>query len=272
MKRSLNSKFCVKMLFCAFVFSMSLYSCTSSRTLETDSNKNDKKDVNPVKNDSTKFELTQSRTWNYFELECNVQFSSAFLQNEGECKISVCQKDSVSMSIQGPFGIQVGKFFSNKINFQYFDVLQYTLFEGFSNSITLAGIGTIPINFNEFISFLRYELPYNKEEYKLVSMNLNDSTAVVKRVNSSTIDFAKVSLSNSSILDYQRKDSLSNVIFNIKYSDMSVQEGVLFPRLVQLTIPKEKTRMVFDIKKITTKTAPSQISFAIPKNIKRIKL
>lgn len=189
---------------------------------------------------------------------------------QGSAKISLLEKDSIAMSATGPFGIPVSKMWASPKYMMYWDMMQSQAYEGNPENPKMKEQLPIPISANEIVSLLRAELPFTSDSYKLVKTD-NDKMVQLYTYDASPdyVDFIQVSLTDATLLTYQRKSRSNEVLFNVNYSDYKQHKEIQFPMVISLQFPKRKTTTRFAITSIDINGSLPTFKFSIPKSVKK---
>jgi hypothetical protein len=189
-------------------------------------------------------------------------------------KIKVSGVDSISLSLIGPLGINLGKLFSKPDYFIFYNTFENNVFEGNPNAENLKRVMNIPLSFFDFSRLIRCETPGNPADFKMDKSDADNSRLIFKNTsNSSYIEYAVISSIDYTLIQYQRKLSDGSLILNTYYSDFENHDGVYLPNKVVFDFPDLKGNLKIDFDKIDINSNTNgSYSFEVPKGIRRFKL
>ena len=98
-------------------------------------------------------------------IRANISFKFPDASNSANAIIEMAKRDSIFITISGPFGISVGKLYANPNEFIMNNNLQNTTFIGIPTENNIMQIANIPLSFNDLMSILRTTSPQNSDKY-----------------------------------------------------------------------------------------------------------
>ncbi len=208
-----------------------------------------------------------------YRLECEVDMEIESGPLAGACTFSVLKKDSLLMTITGPFGILVGRFAASAQQLLYFDALNTEVLEATTDSPKVLERLPIPLNYNDLVHLMRSEVPFRADKYDFIRSSNGDSNMIYRYDEDPRyVDFVKCSATDGCVLSYQRKARSGEILLNLNYDDYELMSGVLFPRTIVMTIPAQKTVSRFRVSSLVLDPKNEHYSFSVPKGTKRTKL
>ncbi len=208
-----------------------------------------------------------------FHADCDVDIDEETGPMSGSCSISMLKTDSVAMTINGPFGILIGRMCASPENLLYFDALKTEFVEADPRSPVLMERLPLPLSYDDFVYLVRNATPFADSVYEVVGSITADSCHIYRRIDSlCCIDFVKRSLGTHSMISYQRKSLKGDVLMNINYSDFEAVHGTLFPRTMVFSFPTQKVVCRLRIRSVSVSPLTEHYSFRAPKGAKVIKL
>jgi hypothetical protein len=98
-------------------------------------------------------------------IKANINFRFPAMSNSASAVIEMAKKDSILITITGPFGISVGKLYANPNEFIMNNNLQNTTFTGVPTEKNIMQIANIPLSFTDLMSILRTSTSQNPKNY-----------------------------------------------------------------------------------------------------------
>ena len=88
-------------------------------------------------------------------IKASINFKFPELSNSANAVIEMAKRDSILVTITGPFGISVGRLYANPNEFIMNNNLQNITFTGNPTEKNIMQIANIPLSFNDLMSILR---------------------------------------------------------------------------------------------------------------------
>lgn len=202
-----------------------------------------------------------------FEGTGTLVVNSNQLNTSASFKVTLIKPDSISLSIMGPFGIELAQTLVTKNDFKFYDVLRNTLYVGETNEYILQDIFRINLPFSDLMDAFIGSVNLTEHLYKeptkytviddLYKLIYVDSSK--KMITDYTIDMNKLG-----IVDYKLLDQTGDVILSGQYSKFKMIENVAVPFEIDIQNRKENQQVKIHYKKIVTNSKNISISFNIP--------
>ncbi len=202
-----------------------------------------------------------------FEGTGTLVVNSNQLNTSASFKVTLIKPDSISLSIMGPFGIELAQTLVTKNDFKFYDVLRNTLYVGETNEYILQDIFRINLPFSDLMDAFIGSVNLTEHLYKeptkytviddLYKLMYVDSSK--KMITDYTIDMNKLG-----IVDYKLLDQTGDVILSGQYSKFKMIENVAVPFEIDIQNRKENQQVKIHYKKIVTNSKNISISFNIP--------
>lgn len=208
-----------------------------------------------------------------FRAECDVDASADAASVKGSSTICILRTDSLLLTMNGPFGILVGKVSASRDYMVYFDVLRSEIVEGNPQSEAMQNKLPIPLSYDDLIHLMRCEVPFQPNLYRLSKADeQNQSQLFSYSEDERFVDFVKVSTKDSTLMTYQRKSRTGEVLFNVNYKEFTLKNGVRYPLSIALQFPKRNALATFTVTDVTINPEGEKYWFSLPKGVKRTKL
>lgn len=262
------------LLFAVLVIS----SCSSTKTVQKDSETTTKKETAVVTEKETKESSTEQLFYfskdNLRQLEINGKIVSTVdgSKQSASSSVLVKERDSIGMTIFGPFGILVGQLMATQSNFMFYNAFGNEVIEGEPSSANINSVTGMPISFNDIMTLLRGEVPFGTNGYKKVK-TLESGEVLYAYKDQIQTHFVTTSTNSNTISQYQRKAIDGELLFHIRYNNYKNVNNVSIAMESILQIPKMKTSISFVADEVfINEPFQSKLSFSIPSGVKRKKL
>ena len=159
------------------------------------------------------------------------------LKQTFDFKIQIGGHDSVAMTVYGPFSLVIGKLYSTKDHFVFYNVLTNEVYEGTPSPKNLKLAMNLPLSFNDFISVVRCETAEPYETFKPDESYDKENKLLFKSVRNEYIDFALFNKENMMISQYQRKLKDGKIVMTIANDNFELTDGFNLPIDVFMKFP-----------------------------------
>jgi len=252
-------------------------SCSSTKTVQKDSEATTKKETAVVTEKETNEIPTEQLFYfsndNLRQLEINGKIVSTVdgSKQSASSSVLVKERDSIGMTIFGPFGILVGQLMATQSNFTFYNAFGNEVIEGEPSSANINSVTGMPISFNDIMTLLRGEVPFGTIGYKKVKTL--ESGETLYSYKDQMQHFVTTSVNSNTISQYQRKAIDGELLFHIRYNNYKNVNNVSIATESILQIPKMKTSISFVADEVfINEPFQSKLSFSIPSGVKRKKL
>ncbi len=192
-----------------------------------------------------------------FALE-NFNFTAQF-----EAKI--VEEDSAVLSLYGPMNVLVGKAYSNRERFIYYDILGNWAAIGIPTAEKVFEAAQIPLGFVDLVRLFKAELLYPNDSLKY-SLLENGKTLLTYK-SQSFVDFFLFDQDNK-LVQYQKKNLEGKIVINITYPEFLSIENFTFPKKYVLLVEARKGYISIETEKVILDFDMSKpFSFQVPKSV-----
>ncbi|MCX6153973.1 MAG: DUF4292 domain-containing protein [Candidatus Kapabacteria bacterium] len=211
-----------------------ILSCSTSKQISRNANIDE--NLGPV-------QLKWHNDMEYLELNCNFNIKAGDNDASASGKFILCRRDSLSLSISGPFGISIGKLFSRKDYFLFYNTYQNEIYEGTPTVENLSHAVRIPLSYSDLVALIRAETPESALIFKESARDKDLGTIDFKAKNASNEDvFVKLNNKNSSILEYSRRNSEGELI-HVTYTTYFKISGFYRPKKINIRFPQSEVEI-----------------------------
>lgn len=196
--------------------------------------------------------------------------SSQSSTGSADFKIELFEKDTLAMSIFGPMGMLMIRFFSTENEFILYNSLSNEAFQGSPKSNSLSEFLPIPVNYNDLISIIRNESPFTEESYKEYDINIEKKEKIYKYdSNPDFVEYLVFDIDYGSLKQVQRKLKDGKESLNVFFSNFVEVENYIFPKKIVFEFKKEKMLLTMNCESfIVNKTFEKSLKFGLPASVK----
>ena len=196
------------------------------------------------------------------------------MDNSATFRVILQKPDSISLTIMGPFGIELAQALVTKEKFTFYDALQNTAYIGSVNSNALQSIFRINLSFEDLLDAFvgsvnltnnLYRPPdnYVVEDDKYV-LTYDDETR-----NNTTV--YKVDVRQLGITNYEMYELNGSLKLRGKYTDFELLENVAIPYKIGIENILDEQKINIEYRKINVNKKNIVIDFNIPDDATIIK-
>lgn len=214
----------------------------------------------------SKLEANRRRISN-FEGSGTITVKSKELNTSASFRVTLIKPDSISLTIMGPFGIELAQTLVTKDNFYFYDALQNTVYQGETNDDVLKNIFRINLSFSDLMDAFIGSVNLTRHLYKQptsFSIDEDHYNLVYKDTQNGETTSYKVNIKELGITDYQLEGKRGNVILSGRYSRFNDIESVAVPYNIEVQNKLENQLVTIEYKKMSANSRNTTIDFKIP--------
>lgn len=201
-----------------------------------------------------------------FEGTGTITVKSRELNTSATFKVTLIKPDSISLTILGPFGIELAQSLVTKDEFKFYDALQNTVYEGETSENVLKNIFRIDLSFSDMMDAFIGSVNLTKHLYKQPNKYLVDGDRYVLTYVDSTsgeVTNYRVDTRELGITEYQLSKN-GNVILDGRYSNFNDVENVAVPYDIEVRNKREDQLVTIHYKRIMANKKDVSIDFQLP--------
>ena len=202
-----------------------------------------------------------------FEGTGTITLKSRDFSNSATFKVTLIKPDSISLTIMGPFGIELARTVVTKDKFMFYDVLRNTVYEGDANGDILKGIFKIDLSFDDLMDAFIGSVNLTKHLYKSPTKYSIDGDqyvlTYVDTVSGETTNY-RVDIKQLGITDYKLINKNGNVVLAGRYSRFNDLEDVAVPYSIEVQNKKEGQLVTIEYKHMSANKKDVSIDFNLP--------
>jgi len=209
-----------------------------------------------------------------FEGTGTLTVKSSELNTSASFKVTLIKPDSISLTIMGPFGIELAQTLVTKDKFQFYDALQNTVYEGETSEDVLRNIFRINLSFSDLMDAFIGSVNLTRHLYKQPNKySIDGDQYILTYVDSLSGESTnyKVNMKELGITDYDLKNRSGNVILSGKYSRFNELENVAVPYSIEVQNRRENQLVTIEYKHMTANKKDASIDFKLPGDANVIK-
>ena len=217
--------------------------------------------------------LQSSRTLHDFFAEGSITVSTPTMDQSAGFEIATRGKDSVMMSVYGPFGITIGTALFTRNEFTAYNALNNTVYRGSPEKQMqmLPMVKEIP--FELIISSLQGIHPFSASA-TIDSFSVNDGTTYSFTHSYDDGSFDRFIYHNDirRITRCTRKNSAGTILWSVKYWYTYNSDSTIIPEQVEVSIPSKETTLLLEYGSVSNDTLSMNFTISYPDDAEIITL
>lgn len=232
------------------------------------SQQEDEVEILPAERLVKKLEANRRKIKN-FEGRGTISVKTPNFNNSATFRVLFHRPDSISLSIYGPFNIELAQALITKRSFQFYDALSNTVYKGESGETLLKDMFRVNLSFSDlndaFLGAvnLSENLYAQPDEYSIEYSRYLLTYA--DKVNKTKKQF-RVDIKDLGIVSFALFEESGVALLKGEYSDFSIIESISIPRTINLTNEKDRQFVNINYQSIKINSANSLIEFAFPED------
>jgi hypothetical protein len=229
------------------------------------------KTIESSENQKKTYELLKQSNNNNVFIRARIKPSFPDMNQSFTANITIHGLDSMSVQVFGPFGISIGRLYSDKDEFIFYNTFENNIVKGTPSSDNLKKVSGLELNFEDLVRILRLSAPSEINGFNLKE-DLDKDGKLLFYKNESYPEFILFSSISSQILQYQRKNLNNENLMNINFSQFQDFEIGKKPSETIIELPQSNGSITINISEYKQDDTGERLSFPYPDNIKVVNL
>ncbi|MFA6026104.1 MAG: DUF4292 domain-containing protein [Ignavibacteriaceae bacterium] len=209
-----------------------------------------------------------------FEGSGTLTIKTPDFSNSASFNVVMIKPDSIYLTINGPFGIELAQALVTKRNFTFYETLSNTVYIGEMNDDVLRNILRINLSFSDLLDAIIGAVNLTDRLYKNPdSYQVQNDKYVVAYKDSlqNTESTYSIDIRNLGITKYTLKSAKGKELFLGEYTNFALTENVATPKRISISNNSEHQYLQIDYKNISANQKNIQIDFKFPTDATIIK-
>lgn len=216
---------------------------------------------------------TNRRKIKNFEGRGTISVKTPSFNNSATFRVLFHRPDSISLTIFGPFNIELAQALITKRSFQFYDALSNTLYQGDAGETLLRDMFRINLSFSDLNDALlgavnlSENLYTQPDEYSVEYSRYH--LTYLDKINKTKKQF-RVDIKDLGILSYSVSSDDGVTLLQGEYSDFNIIESIALPRSIKVSNEKDKQFVSISYQSIKLNSPHSLIDFIVPADADKI--
>jgi hypothetical protein len=184
---------------------------------------------------------------------------------------SLYKRDSLLLTVTGPFNIAVAKVGSTPDFMNYYDALSNTVYQGAPSPKNFQTRLGVPLSHNDIACFLRGEAPGGFAGFTAEPAT-SDSEDVFVRLRDSVTERVVYSHRAENIISFKRTNKNGEILVHTRFSNFVTSDNVSVPQDAFVLFPTIKATFSVQCRNVEVNLKDQKYSFLPPLEAKRRKL
>ncbi len=199
-----------------------------------------------------------------------ITFDSPDLAGSAAFESNLKKPDSLLVTFEGPFGIDVGTFFLCKDTYVVYNSLENTVVMGNPNHARIRSIIPFDLTYEQILSAFSgvFPAPANGEE--LIDYRVQDEQFLLTyRCGVNTCTYT-VDPRYLLVTRYEVRDEHGDLLVEASASSFVDEQGISWARRVRIVFPQERRRLSIAYNALRLNPHETHFRFTIPDNARRV--
>lgn len=185
-------------------------------------------------------------------------------------KIEIYDKDTIALSLFGPMGMLLMRFYSTENEFLLYNSFSNEAIQGSPKSSTFVELLPIPVIFSDLISLIRNETPFSEKDYTEYNLNQADNEKIFRHnTEKDFVEYVVFDLESKLLKQVQRKSFEGKESVNVFFKDYEKIEEYYFPKKIIFDFKKQNMQINFECEKyIINQAFEKSLKFSLPSGVK----
>lgn len=190
---------------------------------------------------------------------------------KGQFVGTLYKRDSLMLTVLGPFNIVAFKIASTPDYMNFYDVLGGTLYQGTPNQKNFQARLGVPLSHSDIASFLRGDIPDGFTGFKAQAVE-NDSEQVYLRQRDTVTERVIYSFAEEAFINYKRIGAKGNTIINARYSNFTTSDNIRLPLDALIVFPPINATFSVQCRTVEANPKDQKYTFTPPMEARRKRL
>jgi len=213
----------------------------------------------------------RSNSLNALRAEGNLSVEVDGKKQQAQFVGSLYKRDSLLLTVTGPFNIAVAKVGSTPDFMNYYDALSNTVYQGAPSPKNFQTRLGVPLSHNDIACFLRGEAPGGFVGFTAEPAT-SDSEDVFVRVRDTVTERVVYSHRAENIISFKRTNKNGEILIHTRFSNFVTSDNVSVPQDAFVLFPSIKATFSVQCRNVEVNLKDQKYSFLPPLEAKRRKL
>jgi len=195
-----------------------------------------------------------------------VSFESEEVAGSAAFEISMRKPDSLLITFEGPFGIDVGTLFLSRQRYVMYNSLENLAVTGTPSSSTIRSVIPFELTFEQIVSAFSGVLAIPFDQEALLSYEVDDHRFLLTFACGEHICKYWVDAAYLLVARYEVVDSENRVLLDGRFSSFREEDDVTAPRRISITFPEQQRRVSVSYSNLRLNPDNPSFAFSIPSN------
>lgn len=199
-----------------------------------------------------------------------ISFDSPEMAGTAAFESNLKKPDSLLVTLEGPFGIDVGTFFLCREKYVLYNSLENSVSTGDPNSSAIRSFIPFDFTYEEILNAFAgvFAIPYSENDRKGYSID-DDLFFLTYACGANTCKYW-VDPKYLLVTRFQQSDANGNLIIEAKASAFTEQEDVVAARRIKITFPQQSRQLSIAYNTMKLNAVDTDFHFTVPSNARKI--
>ena len=199
-----------------------------------------------------------------------ISFDSPEMSGTAAFESNMKKPDSLLITLEGPFGIDVGTLFLCKEKYVMYNSLENSVTTGTPDGSSIRSVIPFDLTYEQIVNAFAgvFTIPYPSKDLKSYVVE-EDNFLLTYTCGANTCKYW-IDPTYLLVTHFEQRDASEQVLVDAKASAFVQQEDVAAARRVQITFPQQNRQVSIAYRSLKLNTPETDFHFTIPSNAKNI--
>lgn len=201
--------------------------------------------------------------------EGTVSFDSPEIAGTASFELSLRKPDSLLITFEGPFGIDVGTLFLSRSLFVMYNSMENHVITGVPTAGAIRSVLPFDLTYDQILDAFTGAFPIVEREGTPLSYTVDDEQFLLVYACGKERCSYWIDPGDLMVRRYRREDGEGRVLLEASSSGMIEDEGARMPRRITMEFPEERRRVVIHFSRANLNPPEVSFEYTIPPNARR---
>lgn len=195
-----------------------------------------------------------------------VTFESQEIVGSAAFELALRKPDSLLVTLEGPFGIDVGTLFLSRERFVMYNSMENQVMTGVPTSAAIRSVIPFDLTYEQIMDAFSGAFPLPADGMVPDSYSVDEGLFRLSFRNPGGVATYWVSNEYLAVTRYEMRDTQNRLVMDATSSTMTEQDGIRAPRRIRVRFPEQGRQLSVAYSSITLNHPRPSFSFSIPPN------
>ena len=195
-----------------------------------------------------------------------VSFESPELAGSAAFDIALKKPDSLLVTLEGPFGIDVGTLFLSREKYVMYNSMDNRVFTGVPTTGAIRSALPFDLTYEQILDAFSGSFPFPSDQTELESYSVDEGLFRLSFRTDAGVATYWVDNEHLVVTKYERRDKEGRLLMEATLAAVIEQDGISVPRRIKVRFPEQGRQLSVSYSSITLNHPHPSFTFSIPPN------